>query len=88
MIVGTMNDLDDQKEIPFKEAQKYAKSQTAQYFETSAKDGTNISEMFQVIGNQLLTIANSKGFGQGKTKSEKLKNPSKKKKKKHKSKCC
>ena len=46
MIVGTMNDLDDQKEVPYKEGQKYAKSQMAQYYETSAKDGTNINEMF------------------------------------------
>ena len=46
-----MNDLDDQKEVPNKEGQKYSKSQMAQYYETSAKDGNNINEMFQVIGN-------------------------------------
>ena len=46
VIVGTMLDLDDQKEVPLKQGQQFAKSNQAIYFETSSKEGTNIKEMF------------------------------------------
>jgi len=45
-LVGTKLDLDDQKEVAFKQGQQHAKSNNAIYFETSAKEGTNIKEMF------------------------------------------
>ena len=36
----------DKKEVQFKDALKYAKAHGAHYFETSAKEGINVSEMF------------------------------------------
>ena len=88
-IVGTMLDLDDQKEVPFKEGQKFARQNQAQYFETSSKDGTNINEMIQLIGNELTRIDQTIGFDH--KKAEKLNKPKKggkKNKKKGGSSCC
>ena len=39
-------DLDEDKEVTMKEAMKYAKANGAHYFETSAKEGTMVNEMF------------------------------------------
>ena len=41
---------------------KYAKSKDAYYFETSAKDGSNVEEMFQIIINTLLQTQHEGGF--------------------------
>lgn len=46
ILVGTMLDLDNEKEIAFKQGQTFAKQSQAIYFETSSKEGTNIKEMF------------------------------------------
>jgi len=46
VIVGLKCDLDSQKEVPFKEGHKFARNNGAHYFETSAKDGTNVHDMF------------------------------------------
>jgi GTPase SAR1 family protein len=46
VLVGTMLDMDNEKEITFKQGQQFSKQSQAIYFETSAKEGTNIKEMF------------------------------------------
>ena len=90
ILVGTKCDCDDQKEIPYKEGQKYAKNNGAIYFETSAKDGTNVEEMFQQLADKLYTISITDGFGpidKGKIKLNDKKSK-RKKKKKGKGGCC
>jgi hypothetical protein len=39
-------DLIEEKEVSMKDAVKFAKANGAHYFETSAKDGTMVTEMF------------------------------------------
>ena len=34
------------QEVPYSKGSKYAKENGAMYFETSAKDGTNVNEVF------------------------------------------
>ena len=55
-------DLVDEKEVSLKDASKFAKSIGAHYFETSAKDGIMVAEMFQIIGNTLLMLEDLYGF--------------------------
>ena len=37
-------------QVPYKTGEEYAKGLQAIYFETSAKDGTNVEELFRTIG--------------------------------------
>ena len=46
VIVGNKSDCDDQKEVPYQQGQKFAKQYRALYYETSAKFGTNVNEMY------------------------------------------
>ena len=62
IIVGTKSDCDNEKEVTYKEGQRFAKTHEAIFFETSAKDGNNVPEMFQMIANTLLLIKNTVGF--------------------------
>ena len=62
IIIGTKSDCDNDKEVTYKEGQRFAKTHEAIFFETSAKDGNNVPEMFQMIANTLLLIKNTVGF--------------------------
>ena len=42
VIIGTKSDCDNDKEVTYKEGQKFARAHDALFFETSAKDGSNI----------------------------------------------
>ncbi|NXF97768.1 RAB31 protein, partial [Eubucco bourcierii] len=48
-IAGNKCDLSDVREVPLKDAKKYAESIGAIYLETSAKSGCNIAELFKAI---------------------------------------
>ena len=61
-MVGMKCDLVDEKEVSMKDATKFAKNNGAHYFETSAKDGTMVREMFQIIGNTLFMLEELYGF--------------------------
>mmetsp|Transcript_32113 Transcript_32113/g.49111 ORF Transcript_32113/g.49111 Transcript_32113/m.49111 type:complete len:85 (-) Transcript_32113:205-459(-) len=41
-IIGTKCDDDSNKEVSYKDASKFARLHSAQYFETSAKEGLNV----------------------------------------------
>jgi Ras-related protein Rab-6A len=46
-IVGNKNDLNDEREVSSEEGQEIAKKHNAKVFiETSAKEGTNIDQLF------------------------------------------
>lgn len=45
VIIGNKSDLMGQ-EVPYSKGSKYAKDNGAMYFETSAKNGTNVNEVF------------------------------------------
>ena len=46
IIIGNKSDLMGQ-EVPYSKGSKYAKENGAMYYETSAKDGSNVNEVFQ-----------------------------------------
>ena len=94
ILVGTKSDLTERRVVRQQDAEKFAKKHNFRYFETSAKEGTNIDEMFQDIANEGLKINNTIGFeehqqvqrGQS-VKLKKEKKDKKKKKRKKSSKC-
>ena len=46
MLVGNKCDLYEEKQVSTEEAQKYAKDNNMEFIEVSAKEGTNINDMF------------------------------------------
>jgi len=52
-IAGNKNDLEDQREVEEWKAKEYADEINALFIETSAKEDTNVSELFVKISKQL-----------------------------------
>jgi small GTP-binding protein len=52
-LVGNKSDLKDQIEVSTIEAEEYAKNRDLEYFETSAKDGTNVEDVFTTIARRI-----------------------------------
>ena len=44
------------QEVPYSKGSKYASENGAMYYETSAKDGSNVNEVFQSVANALFTM--------------------------------
>ena len=57
-LVGNKCDLEDQRKISKEEAKNFADEHNLPYIETSAKDGVNISELFENSINQYLNKTN------------------------------
>ncbi|CAG9311964.1 unnamed protein product [Blepharisma stoltei] len=53
-LVGNKIDLADQRIIPTKEGQNFAKRHDMEYLETSAKEGTDVEKLFQVLAEKIL----------------------------------
>ena len=95
ILVGTKSDLISEREVSQKEGEKLAKNNGFYYFETSAKEGTNVDQMFQTIANHLYKINQTVGFQNGMNdtiriddKKYKKDRKGKKKKRKGKGGCC
>ena len=54
LLVGNKCDLEDKRQVSREEAEKYAKDKGMKFFEVSAKDGTNIDDMFKSSIQELL----------------------------------
>lgn len=85
VIIGSKCDLMGQ-EVPYSKGSKYAKENGAMYFETSAKSGHHVNEVFQQIANSLFTLEQTGGFSKRRETAQKL--DKKKKKRKNKKKGC
>ncbi len=53
-IAGNKSDLERQRVVPRQDAADYAQSVGAQYFETSAKSGRGINELFNSMAGRLV----------------------------------
>jgi len=53
MLVGNKKDLENEREVPTQEAQKFAQKQSLLYMETSALDGENVSAAFEQTINEI-----------------------------------
>ena len=88
IIVGNKSDIENsQREVTYEEGKNYADSKGYKFFETSAKNGTNVKEAFFELFNQLYTVLEPEITGKKATdkKGAVLKNEGSKQKK---GKCC
>ncbi len=53
VLVGNKCDLESARVISYEEGKMYAEKNKIKFFETSAKDGTNINEVFEYIANEI-----------------------------------
>jgi GTPase SAR1 family protein len=53
IIVGNKCDCETKRQVSYNEAQKFCDERQFVYIETSAKNGTNITKLFQTITNAL-----------------------------------
>eukprot|EP00831_Metopus_contortus_P017201 TRINITY_DN17248_c0_g1_i3.p1 TRINITY_DN17248_c0_g1~~TRINITY_DN17248_c0_g1_i3.p1 ORF type:complete len:131 (-),score=34.07 TRINITY_DN17248_c0_g1_i3:23-415(-) len=83
VIAGNKSDLIDEEQVPYEEAKEFAESIHALFYLTSAKDGTNIDNMFMGICAELspdvresvdIAIRDSKKKADSKEQEEKANN--------------
>ena len=55
-IIGNKIDLINKRVISYREAENFAKKLSQEYYETSAKTGRNIFEVFHKIAEKILKI--------------------------------
>jgi len=52
-LAGNKSDLEEGREVPTEEAQRFAQSENLLFFETSAKTASGVNEMFQAIARKI-----------------------------------
>lgn len=55
VLVGNKSDLDQDRQVNKEVAKNFAKENNLLFLETSAKNGTNIEKIFQILSEQILT---------------------------------
>ncbi|CAK62890.1 unnamed protein product (macronuclear) [Paramecium tetraurelia] len=59
IIVGNKTDLEEQRQVSQKEGMQFAKQYNFEYFETSAKTGLNVNQVFENLSCKILQKVNS-----------------------------
>ncbi|CAB0035732.1 unnamed protein product [Trichogramma brassicae] len=86
ILVGNKNDEPDQKVVLTEDAQRFANQMGIKLFETSAKDNTNVEEMFMAITREVLKTKKESKERQA-TKTNDIVNL-RKSTKQHRKRCC
>ena len=81
VLVGNKSDLEKERKVSKEEGEEFAKKHNIKFYESSAKEGFNVNEIFEYLANEIYTEVKLKG--RDKSSSTVLKNEPKKKKK-----CC
>ena len=57
-LIGNKDDNGNEngRKVEKKDAEKYAKENNMRYFETSAKEGTNVDKIFKEIGKEIFEL--------------------------------
>ena len=63
LLVGTKQELADEREVPFDEAKKLAESWKINYMEASAKTNYNCKEVFESLANDIVKSRNKDPHG-------------------------
>ena len=56
IVAGNKCDLEEKREVNKNEGEDFSKENNINFFETSAKEGINVNEIFQVLANDLFII--------------------------------
>ena len=80
IVAGNKSDLEKKREVNTKDGENFAQKYNINFFETSAKDGTNINKVFELLSCEILKDTNRKGH-RNKGDSQVLKKEKKTKKK-------
>ena len=83
IIAGNKCDLEEKREVNKSDGEAFAKEQNINFYETSAKEGTNVNEVFQILANEIIKDIKKNGL-KNKRASQVLKKNTKTKKKS----CC
>ena len=54
ILVGNKCDIQDQRQIKKEEGEEYAKKKNIKFYEVSAKEGTNVNEVFEYLVKDIL----------------------------------
>ena len=54
IIVGNKKDLEEKREVKTEEGANFAKENNVQFYETSAKDGTNVNEVLELLAKEIV----------------------------------
>ena len=81
VLVGNKSDLEKERKVSKEEGEEFAKKHNIKFYESSAKEGFNVNEIFEYLANEIYTEVKLKG--RDKSSNTVLKNEPKKKKK-----CC
>ena len=65
ILVGNKCDLVNERQVSFEEGENYAKKFNIKFFESSAKDGTNVNELFFYLANEIYKDDKTKGKDMG-----------------------
>jgi small GTP-binding protein len=83
IVVGNKADLEEQREVNTIDGTNFSKKYNINFFETSAKEGTNVYEVFEKLSSEIMKDINQKG-----RKNKEASQVLKKSKKSSKTKCC
>ena len=53
ILVGNKCDLANERQVSFEEGENFSKKYNIKFFEASAKDGTNVNELFFYLANEI-----------------------------------
>ena len=65
ILIGNKCDLVNQRQVSVEEGENYAKKFNIKFFESSAKDGTNVNELFFYLANEIYKDDKTKGKDMG-----------------------
>ena len=54
ILVGNKKDLENQREVQIEEGEHFAKKNNIKFYETSAKDGTNVINVFETLAKEIV----------------------------------
>ena len=54
IVAGNKCDLEEKRQVNKNEGEDFSKENNINFFETSAKEGTNVNEIFQVLANEII----------------------------------